>query len=63
MTPEAAFTFEVEDEYTQDDLLCLVITMADGRVLQFLAQIELVGRAVILRQVALYGLNVRRGEL
>ena len=57
------FAFVLDDELCEDDLVAVVVTTPSGQVVRFWAEVEFSGTAIVLRQLAIYGLNVTRGVL
>ena len=63
MAGAGEFIFVLDEELSEDNLVALVVTTPSGQTVQIWAEVELDGRVAILRQFAIYGLNVERGEL
>ena len=57
------FGFALDEELSEDSLVAVVVTTPDGRTVQVWAEVELAGRTVILRQFAIYGVDVVRGGM
>jgi hypothetical protein len=63
MTADCGFTFELDEELSEGSLVAVVATASAGKVIQLYAETELVGRTVILRQFAIYAVNLTSNEL
>jgi hypothetical protein len=57
------FAFVLDEELSEGDLVAVVVTTPSGRAIQLYAEVELAGRIVTLRQLAVYGVNATAGEL
>ena len=57
------FSFVVDEELSEGNLLALVATSAAGQKVLLYAEVELAGRRAVLRQFAIYGVNVVAREL
>jgi hypothetical protein len=57
------FVFVLDEELSEDNLVALVVMTPSGRVVQVWSEVELVERTVILRQFAIYGVDVGAKEL
>lgn len=56
------FTFTLDEELSEDDLVALIVTTPSGETVQLYAEVELTGRTIILRQFAIYGVSVGARE-
>ncbi len=63
MAETHGFSFVVEEELCEGDLVAVTVTTPGGRDVQLYADVELVGRTAILRHLAIYGVNVASREL
>lgn len=57
------FTFVLDEELSEDDLVAVSVTTPSGKTVHIYAEVELAARTVVLRQFAIYGVNVTTGEL
>ncbi len=57
------FSFELDEELSEGNLAAVIATAPAGKVLQLWAEVELIGRTVVLRQFAIYGVNATAREL
>jgi hypothetical protein len=57
------FIFELDEELSDDNLVAVIVTTPSGKTLQLYAEVELAGRTMILRQLAIYGLTATAGGL
>lgn len=57
------FSFVVDDELSEGNLLAVIATAASGKIVQLYAEVELSGRTVVLRQFAIYGVNAAARDL
>ena len=58
MTADHGFTFELDEELCEDNLVALSVRTPTGRVIQPYAEVELIRRTAILRQFAIYGADM-----
>ncbi len=56
------FVFELDEELSEDNLVAMTITAPSGQIVQVWTEVELEGRIAILRQFAIYGVNIQPGE-
>jgi len=56
------YVFELDEELSDSDLVALTVTTPLGHRIQVWSQVELNGREVLLRQFAIYGLNMASGD-
>jgi len=63
MPRRRGFAFELDEELSEGDLVAVVVTAPSGKTVQLWAEVELVGRTIILRQFAIYGVDAAAGEL
>ena len=64
MAPEShGFAFVLDEELSEGDLVAAMVTTPLGKAIQLYAEVELTGRTMILRQLAVYGVNATAGEL
>jgi hypothetical protein len=54
------FTFLLDEELSEGNLVALVVTTPSGQTVQLYAEVELLERTAVLRQLAVYGLGVGR---
>lgn len=57
------FSFVLDEELSEGALVALIVTMPAGNAVQLWAEVELTGRTAVLRQFAIYGLEIKPGEL
>lgn len=57
------FVFLIEEELCEGNLIALTVTTPSGNIVQVWSEIELVQRTAVLRQLAVYGVDVSFGEL
>lgn len=58
MKSSTGFLFEVYEELTEGPLVSLQVTTPDGRRIQLWSEVELQASALVLRQFAIYGVDV-----
>jgi hypothetical protein len=63
MSADHGFEFEFDEELCEGNLVAVVATGSSGKVIQLYAEAELVGRTIILRQFAIYAVNMTSNEL
>lgn len=63
MAAGGKFSFEIDEELSEDDLVALIVTTPSRDQVQIWTEVELNGRTAILRQFAIYGLGVGVGSL
>jgi len=64
VAPEShGFAFLLDEELSEGDLVAVIVTTPLGKAIQLYAEVESTGRAIILRQLAVYGVNATAGEL
>jgi hypothetical protein len=63
VTEAHGFGFTLDAELSEDSLVAVVVTTPAGGTVQIWAEVELAGRTAILRQFAIYGVDVGRGGL
>jgi len=57
------FAFELDEELSAGDLIALRVMLPSGARLQVWTQVELAARIAVLRQFAIYGVDVATGGL
>jgi hypothetical protein len=57
------FGFTLDPELSEDSLVAVIVTTPAGGTVQIWAEVELAGRTAILRQFAIYGVDIGRGGL
>ncbi|MDH3228435.1 MAG: hypothetical protein OEN55_01460 [Alphaproteobacteria bacterium] len=57
------FVFELDEEFSEGDLVAMTVTTPSGKRVHIWAAVELAGRNVILRQFSIYGVDANPGEL
>lgn len=57
------FTFVLDEELCNGDLVAAIATTPSGRTVQLWAEVELTGRTMVLRQFAIYGVDAAAGDL
>jgi hypothetical protein len=62
MVGRGGFSFEIDEELCEDDLVAIVVTTPSGKTVQIWTEVELDGRTAVLRQFAIYGLGHGPGE-
>jgi hypothetical protein len=63
MAARGEFSFEIDEELSEDDLVALIVTTPSKKRVQIWTEVELDGRTAVLRQFAIYGVGVRPGSL
>jgi hypothetical protein len=61
--PTGKFSFALDEELSEGDVVAITVATPDGRTLQLYSEVELRGRIAILRQFAIYGLDIGAGQL
>lgn len=63
MSAAHGFAFVLDEELCDGDLVAVIVTTPSGKTVQLYAEVELAGRTLVLRQLAIYGMNVVAGKL
>jgi len=63
MRSSTGFNFELDDDLCEGNLVAVIATTPKGHAVELWAEVELVGQALILRQFAIYGIDVAAGGL
>ena len=63
MTRSGGFTFEIDEELSEDDLVAFIVTTPSGKSVQIWTEVKLTGRTAVLHQFAIYGVDVSSGGL
>lgn len=63
MDAAGGFAFAIVEELSEDNLVAVIATTPAGERIELYAEVELVGRTLILRQFAIYGVTVWAGGL
>jgi len=58
MAAGGKFSFEIDEELSEDDLVALIVTTPSGKHVQIWTEVELGDRTAVLRQFAIYGVGV-----
>lgn len=57
------FEFEIDDSLSDGNVVTALVTTPSGKVLEVISEVELVGRMLIFRQFAIWGVDLGPGEL
>src|SRR5436305_8760900 len=57
------FVFALDEELSEGELVAVIVTTPSGKTVQLYAEVELAGRMIVLRQLAIYGVNAQPGAL
>jgi hypothetical protein len=57
------FAFVLDEELCDGNLVAVIVTTPDAKTIQLWAEVELIERATVLRQFAIYGVNATTREL
>lgn len=63
MAAGGEFSFEIDEELSEDNLVALTVTTPSGKIVQVWTEVELDRRAAVLRQFAIYGVDLGPGGL
>jgi len=58
VSTDHGFRFELDEELSEGNLVALEVGTPTGRAIQLYAEVELIGRTGILRQIAIYAANM-----
>lgn len=57
------YVFELDEELSEGDLVGITVTTPLGRTVELWAEVKLVERTAVLRQFAIYGVDLEPGRL
>jgi hypothetical protein len=58
----AGFAFSIDEELSDGDLIAFVIETPSGKTIQVWSEVEILGRTILLRQFAIYGVDSAPGD-